>query len=391
MADGTDVTSLTPVITLAPGATISPKTVSAQDFSQQVTYTVTAQDGTTSIYWFLAYEQNIKSRGLISISILPSPNGTTNPAPGVHIWDSTIPFGCVSIPDPYYMIDTWYFGSIPVSHSPYLNETIPVSCSLQATFKLIPPPISGPNLLCVGSSQTFTVSNPPPGFTWNQSNNLSRIGSGNSVTISGISKGAGWVSINYGGTELTRYNVWVGVIDVPSVTGPFNAPLLSYTQYQVAEPQGSNPTGYQWTVNPNVSTRIIGGNSNTVSISFDNTGYYTVHCKLSNACGWGTDHYAPVYVYSSKSYTVAHPNPASDVLILSFDPDKVAAAKSSSQRSFSLSIKLLDNFGRVCQQTTSNGDIIQLNVSGLSNGMYFLHVHDGITPAPEVHKIIINH
>lgn len=44
---GTTVTSLTPTIVLATGATISPNTGVATDFTNPVTYTVTAQDGTT--------------------------------------------------------------------------------------------------------------------------------------------------------------------------------------------------------------------------------------------------------------------------------------------------------------------------------------------------------
>ncbi len=44
---GTDVTTLVPTITLSENATISPESGVAQDFSSAVTYTVTAQDGTT--------------------------------------------------------------------------------------------------------------------------------------------------------------------------------------------------------------------------------------------------------------------------------------------------------------------------------------------------------
>jgi len=38
MAEGTDVTSLAPIITLAPGATITSQHAGVQDFSQQVEY-----------------------------------------------------------------------------------------------------------------------------------------------------------------------------------------------------------------------------------------------------------------------------------------------------------------------------------------------------------------
>ena len=68
----------------------------------------------------------------------------------------------------------------------------------------------GPNIICSSGSSTFSVPN-ASGLTWNQSSNLGRSGSGNSVSIykSG-SDGLGWVSINNGVKELAKINVWVG-------------------------------------------------------------------------------------------------------------------------------------------------------------------------------------
>ena len=47
---GTNVTNLTPTVTVSPDATISPASGTAEDFTNPVTYTVTAQDGTTQAY-----------------------------------------------------------------------------------------------------------------------------------------------------------------------------------------------------------------------------------------------------------------------------------------------------------------------------------------------------
>ncbi|SBW00519.1 exported hypothetical protein [uncultured Eubacteriales bacterium] len=46
----TDVTSLTPTITVSANATVSPTSGTAQDFTDPVTYTVTAENGTTQTY-----------------------------------------------------------------------------------------------------------------------------------------------------------------------------------------------------------------------------------------------------------------------------------------------------------------------------------------------------
>jgi outer membrane protein assembly factor BamB len=55
---GTDLTKLSPTITLAEKATVSPATGIVQDFSKPVTYTVTAEDGSTQVYTVTLTIQN---------------------------------------------------------------------------------------------------------------------------------------------------------------------------------------------------------------------------------------------------------------------------------------------------------------------------------------------
>ena len=50
LPNGTDVTQLVPTIVVSEGATINPASGVAQDFTNPVTYTVTAQNGTTAVY-----------------------------------------------------------------------------------------------------------------------------------------------------------------------------------------------------------------------------------------------------------------------------------------------------------------------------------------------------
>ncbi|MFK7813673.1 MAG: lamin tail domain-containing protein, partial [Maribacter sp.] len=50
---GTDVTAISPVISLSSGATVNPLSGSSQDFTNPVTYTVTAEDGTTTQDWIV--------------------------------------------------------------------------------------------------------------------------------------------------------------------------------------------------------------------------------------------------------------------------------------------------------------------------------------------------
>jgi len=48
--NGTDLTNLVPTISISDGTTISPSSGTAEDFTNPVTYTVTAQDGSTQNY-----------------------------------------------------------------------------------------------------------------------------------------------------------------------------------------------------------------------------------------------------------------------------------------------------------------------------------------------------
>ena len=54
MTKGTDVSKLAPIITLAPGASITPTSGTVHDFSKQVSWTVIAPDGSTVNYYSLA-------------------------------------------------------------------------------------------------------------------------------------------------------------------------------------------------------------------------------------------------------------------------------------------------------------------------------------------------
>lgn len=66
VVQGTDVTNLTPTITLFSGATISPASGVARDFTENVTYLVTAEDGTTTQSWE------------VSVTVLQGANSATD-------------------------------------------------------------------------------------------------------------------------------------------------------------------------------------------------------------------------------------------------------------------------------------------------------------------------
>ena len=156
MDEGTDITSLTPIITLAPGATIKSIETSAPgasissghkgawDFSHQVDYIVIAEDGSIVIYKFLAKAG--KTRGnTVWIRYQPSDGswGTTYPSAGTVNNASSI--YVTAYPQTSYEFDRWqvtemiYSGYNPysTSYGRTFSKTINYDTDILAVFQAV--------------------------------------------------------------------------------------------------------------------------------------------------------------------------------------------------------------------------------------------------------------
>ena len=74
--NGTSLISLSPTITLSDGATVSPNNLEAQDFTNPVTYTVTAEDGTSTQEWVVTVSEEFVlgiEDQLLSNRLYPNP------------------------------------------------------------------------------------------------------------------------------------------------------------------------------------------------------------------------------------------------------------------------------------------------------------------------------
>ena len=125
MDEGTDVTSLAPIISLAPGATITSQHASVQDFSQPVVYTVICEDGSTVTYCFSAYiKDNTRAIGTIYIDCLPSNAGYTKPSSYVFDYDDDYPFSCTATPYTGYSFKRWLVNNSPAGINPKFDDYI---------------------------------------------------------------------------------------------------------------------------------------------------------------------------------------------------------------------------------------------------------------------------
>ena len=91
-----------------------------------------------------------------------------------------------------------------------------------------------------------------------------------------------------------------------------------------------------------------------------------------------------------------YPNPVDDVLII--DLDAFAAANPPGQSpigaarlSPTYDIRLYNGQGNLLQQQKAKSGTVQFDVSGLPDGIYYLHIYDGINSKPEMHQIVVKH
>ena len=184
---------------------------------------------------------------------------------------------------------------------------------------------------------------------------------------------------------------------VTSISGNTSVPNGQYANYRANTNSGSQPiTNYQWILNPQLNNNLYGANTSSLDIAFYTAGNYQLVCRAYNACGWSDYFVTNLNVYNRSSYAIAYPSPVSDVLTVSFNSEKIEETKASLQSSnsarrgsFLLDIKLYDIYGTLAHQATSSSENITINVSNLKSGIYVLHVFDGISTVPEVHKVIV--
>lgn len=52
-------------------------------------------------------------------------------------------------------------------------------------------------------------------------------------------------------------------------------------------------------------------------------------------------------------------------------------------------IRLYDGQGNLLRQTSAKDGTVQFNVSNLPDGIYYLHIYDGVSANPEIHQVVV--
>ena len=247
--------------------------------------------------------------------------------------------------------------------------------------------ITGPTLLCLGSPKTFTVStNAPSGFTWSVGGPCSYSVSGSSVTVTPYGNGIGWVKVMLGSVELARHDFGIGAPYFYNISGPTSVSANGSMYMFTANFASATPTSScAWSITgmPSGSYYIYSVN-NIAYIYFYDPGTYTVKVTGYNACGNDSGTLQVGATRQSSPYMV-YPNPVRDILYIDIPQNA-----SSTGRLPHYDIRLFDMQGNQVRQIATNqaGTTVQIDVSGLTNGNYVLHISDGSNAQPFMQMIV---
>ena len=217
-----------------------------------------------------------------------------------------------------------------------------------------------------------------------------------------------------GGTSSTRLSDWLapGLSSPPTTlngTPPSNLPTIFsiFGNNQVDVNGGdyfyevisacATPTTYFWEVTgmPSNCYRIVYNGSSETNINFYCSGTYSIGVTVSNQCGsaYLSKTVSTYRGLNSSPFTVYH-NPVDDVLFIDIDHQAIFSKYANSvttSRNITCEFKLYDITGILVAQTKTSGNKVQINVSSLPDGIYILHLYDGISNQPETKQIIVKH
>uniref|UniRef100_UPI004026AA6B S1 family peptidase n=1 Tax=Parabacteroides distasonis TaxID=823 RepID=UPI004026AA6B len=227
--------------------------------------------------------------------------------------------------------------------------------------------VSGPDLICAGSTGTFTIS--APGATLELSPNLSIVSqSGKNYTIKANNTGRAYVNILAGNTNLARKPLWVGAPIISGIT------LNGYTLTAETFGGDASISRTEWNIGGNIFTSP----SKSISSPYS-SGTYTVSVRGSNSCGTGAYYTTQISFSNSRAYSVSVASGSKLVTVAPIpqENDEMATATASSnQSSETLRYVLAD---LMSGQAAANGILPAsggtLDFSNAPSGLYALKLY----------------
>ena len=243
------------------------------------------------------------------------------------------------------------------------------------------------SVLC---SETRTLSAPSivgATYTWSVNSSLLSILSGQgshqvTVQCSGSSFGQGWVEVQIttpcssGSSTSKKFNFWVGIPDTPgSIIGDPSPGPGSVKAYQaVAAGASSMSWILPYCYGCSQPWGFYSGQNSTQMMANvgDSAGY--VQAMGNNACGEGG--VSLLYVTpsgGSDPCPFVYPNPASEELVLEWRTD---AGGEISGETEGYEFDIYDSRGMKVLSGNSRSSLYRIDIRGLKNGLYYIHILD---------------
>ena len=272
----------------------------------------------------------------------------------------------------------------------------PENIALVARFRSITPPsFSGPATVCLGTSATFTISYFPPGATtrWvvepplsiTSSNNYSAVIGHTGITTPTNSRIRAEISMNGQVLHtLERY---------PVVNRPFIQRVLGSTmpmgreRFTAELPRMSRADYFRWWLDAPPGSYSLVGNTNweTVEIQFHRGGFFTLLVEAVNMCGRGAVYFMSIFAIDEQPFPglLSQPIPVSETLhIVTLRND------ANARMQLSYDVRIYNSSGSLVQQVITGNERVELDLSSLSDGNYYLHICNGID-TPTVQPFVV--
>ena len=262
-----------------------------------------------------------------------------------------------------------------------------------------PPVISGNYYIC--SSASYSLSSPHQadgGWTVSPSGGPFYISSQNktsaTVTVSPQNAAASQAMLiaDVSGTQIS-----IPIANCALLGSNYLCPTTSYYISNGAPAVWSVTSGFSITPYDNdVFASVTASAPNltgTVSAIANGATYYM------NITSCEYDVYGKSGGGGAGTYVTVRPNPASTMLIIEIDENAAALIRAmlpsndkiAGVASPTYDVRLYNMSGELVRNEKTKNSSVNFDVSTLPNGFYFLHVYDGIIPAPEVQKVMVNH
>jgi len=294
---GTDLSSISPTITVSPGATVTPASGTPQDFTfDEIEYIVTAEDGVSEKYYYVTFYEEFASAEMLSMSF--GADAAQFERLNDDVWFVTYTTtGDITALAPTYTLSQGAFCDIPSGATRDFTNAVEYTVfsadGFESTTYVVMVTVDGPILVDAEGSGELRFSKKPAPSSWST---LSVAGTAGTITTAA-------------GMDAAMNNIAASSINAP--LSNYSGAATGTAHWRVDRRKlGTQPTGNSMTLLKstlkNISGETLGGLAVSYELGSTNTpaeqlNGYRVYWSLTGATGSWTP--AGTHVRTSAGVT----------------------------------------------------------------------------------------